>query len=167
MFRTLTVLVENNPGVLTRVASLFSRRGYNIDSLAVGQTEDPAISRMTIVVEEDDRVIEQVTKQLNKLVDVIKVNDITDEEYVDRELLLIKTDADPSVRGEIMQIVEIFRARIVDIGQNSLTIEATGDQGKIKAIIEALKPFCIRELVRTGKIAILRGSRNAAAGLQR
>ena len=165
MFRTLTVLVENNPGVLTRVASLFSRRGYNIDSLAVGQTEDPAISRMTIVVEEDDRVIEQVTKQLNKLVDVIKVNDITDEEYVDRELLLIKTDADPSVRGEIMQIVEIFRARIVDIGQNSLTIEATGDQGKIKAIIEALKPFRIRELVRTGKIAILRGSRNAAAEL--
>ena len=165
MFRTLTVLVENNPGVLTRVASLFSRRGYNIDSLAVGQTEDPAISRMTIVVEEDDRVIEQVTKQLNKLVDVIKVNDITDEEYVDRELLLIKTDADPSVRGEIMQIVEIFRARIVDIGQNSLIIEATGDQGKIKAIIEALKPFRIRELVRSGKLAILRGSRNAAAEL--
>ncbi|NLA12067.1 MAG: acetolactate synthase small subunit [Firmicutes bacterium] len=162
MFRTLTVLVENNPGVLTRVASLFSRRGYNIDSLAVGQTENPTISRMTIVVEEDDKVIEQVTKQLDKLVDVIKVNDITDEEYVGRELILIKTDGDPSVRGEIMQIVEIFRARIVDIGQSSLIIEATGDEGKIRAIIEALKPFHIRELVRTGKIAIQRGSRSAA-----
>lgn len=158
MFRTLTVLVENNPGVLTRVASLFSRRGYNIDSLAVGQTEDPSISRMTIVVEEDDKVIGQVTKQLHKLVDVIKVSDITEMEYVDRELVLVKTDADPSVRGEIMQIVEIFRARIVDIGQNTLTIEATGDEGKIKAITEALKPFHIRELVRTGKIAMLRGA---------
>ncbi|NLA27176.1 MAG: acetolactate synthase small subunit [Firmicutes bacterium] len=159
MLRTLTVLVENNPGVLTRVASLFSRRGYNIYSLAVGQTENPTISRMTIVVEEDDKVIEQVTKQLHKLIDVIKVNDITGMEYVDRELILVKTDADPSVRGEIMQIVEIFRARIVDIGHNTLTIEATGDEGKVKAIIEALKPFHIRELVRTGKIAMLRGNR--------
>lgn len=166
MFRTLTVLVENNPGVLTRVASLFSRRGYNIDSLAVGQTENPTISRMTIVVEEDDKVIEQVTKQLDKLVDVIQVNDITDEEYVGRELILIKTEADPSVRGEIMQIVEIFRARIVDIGQSSLIIEATGDESKIRAIIEALKPFHIRELVRTGKIAILRGNRSAAGKSQ-
>ena len=104
-------------------------------------------------------MIEQVTKQLHKLIDVIKVSDITEEEYVDRELILIKTDADPSVRGEIMQIVEIFRARIVDIGQNTLTIEATGDEGKIRAIIEALRPFRIRELVRTGKIAMLRGSR--------
>jgi len=162
MFRTLTVLVENNPGVLTRVASLFSRRGYNIDSLAVGRTEDPAISRMTIVVEENDKVIDQVVKQLHKLVDVIKVNDITAREHVDRELVLIKVDADPSVRGEIMQIVEIFRARIVDIGQDTLIIEATGDEGKINAIIEAMKPFCIRELVRTGKIAMLRGSRFTA-----
>ncbi|NLA05666.1 MAG: acetolactate synthase small subunit [Firmicutes bacterium] len=159
MYRTLTVLVENNPGVLTRVTSLFSRRGYNIDSLAVGRTENPAISRMTIVVEEDNNVIDQVTKQLHKLVDVIKVDDITEEEYVDRELVLVKTDADATVRGEIMQIVEIFRARIVDIGQNTLTIEATGDASKIRAIIEALKPFHIRELVRTGKIAMLRGGR--------
>ena len=159
MYRTLTVLVENNPGVLTRVTSLFSRRGYNIDSLAVGRTENPAISRMTIVVEEDNNVIDQVTKQLHKLVDVIKVDDITEEEYVDRELVLVKTDADATVRGEIMQIVEIFRARIVDIGQNTLTIEATGDESKIRAIIEALKPFHIRELVRTGKIAMLRGGR--------
>lgn len=163
MFRTLTVLVENNPGVLTRVTSLFSRRGYNIDSLAVGQTESPSVSRMTIVVEEDDRAIDQVTKQLHKLIDVIKVKDITDMEYVDRELILIKTEADPSVRGEIMQIVEIFRARIVDIGQNTLIIEATGDEGKIKAIIEALKPFHIRELVRTGKVAMLRGNRFTSA----
>ena len=159
MYRTLTVLVENSPGVLTRVASLFSRRGYNIDSLAVGRTENPAISRMTIVVEDGNNVIDQVTKQLQKLVDVIKVDDITDEGHVDRELVLVKTDADPSVRGEIMQIVEIFRARIVDIGQNTLTIEATGDEGKINAIIKALKPFRIRELVRTGKIAMLRGGR--------
>lgn len=159
MRHTLTVLVENNPGVLARVAGLFSRRGYNIDSLAVGRTENPTISRMTIVVEGDDKVIEQVTKQLNKLIDVIKVSDITAEEHVDRELVLIKVNADPSVRGEIMQIVEIFRARIVDIGRKTLTIEATGDEGKINAIIESLKPFRIRELVRTGKIAMLRGSR--------
>lgn len=159
MRHILAVLVENNPGVLTRVAGLFSRRGYNIDSLTVGRTENPQISRMTIVVEGDDLVLEQVTKQLHKLIDVIKINDITSEQYVDRELVLIKVGADPSVRGEIMQIVDIFRARIVDIGRRTLIIECTGDEGKINAVIESLKPFGIKELVRTGKVAMLRGQK--------
>ncbi|GAW92568.1 acetolactate synthase small subunit [Calderihabitans maritimus] len=157
MKHTLAVLVENRPGVLARIAGLFSRRGYNIESLAVGQTENPDIARMTIVVDGDDRVIEQVSKQLHKLIDVIKLSDITEEEYVDRELLLVKVNADPSVRGEIMQIVDIFRARIVDIGRNTLIIEATGDEGKINAIEASLRPFGIKELVRTGKIAMVRG----------
>ncbi len=157
MRHVLAVLVENQPGVLTRVAGLFSRRGYNIESLAVGQTHEPSISRMTIVVDGDDRVIEQVVKQLDKLIDVIDVQDITDVEYVDRELILIKVNAKPSVRGEIMQIVDIFRARIVDIGQRTLIIECTGDEGKIRAIEKSLKPFGILELVRTGKIAMVRG----------
>ena len=157
MRHTLAVLVENQPGVLTRVAGLFSRRGYNIESLAVGQTHDPEISRMTIVVDGDDQVIEQVVKQLEKLVDVIDVRDISEAEHVDRELVLIKVKAEPKVRGEIMQIVDIFRARIVDIGHNSLIIECTGDEGKIRAIEKSLKPFGILELVRTGKIAMVRG----------
>ena len=159
MRHILAVLVENQPGVLTRVAGLFSRRGYNIESLAVGQTHDPEISRMTIVVDGDDQVIEQVVKQLEKLVDVISVRDISEAEHVDRELVLIKVKAEPSVRGEIMQIVDIFRARIVDIGHNSLIIECTGDEGKIKAIEKSLRPFGILELVRTGKIAMVRGQK--------
>ncbi|MHB1167617.1 MAG: acetolactate synthase small subunit, partial [Carboxydocellales bacterium] len=160
---TLAVLVENNPGVLTRVAGLFSRRGYNIDSLAVGRTENPRLSRMTIVVEGDDLVIEQVTKQLHKLVDVLKINDITSEQYVDRELMLIKVNSvDQSFRAEIMQIVDIFRARVVDIGRKSLTIEATGDEGKINALEQSLRPFGIREVVRTGKIAMLRGQKSTS-----
>ncbi len=159
MRHILAVLVENNPGVLTRVAGLFSRRGYNIDSLTVGRTENSRVSRMTIVVEGDDNVLEQVTKQLHKLIDVIKISDVTAEQYVDRELVLIKVSADPTVRGEIMQIVDIFRARIVDIGRKTLMIECTGDEGKINAIIESLKPFGIKELVRTGKIAMLRGAK--------
>ncbi len=154
---TLAITVENKPGVLTRVATMFRRRGYNIESLAVGQTENPSVSRMTVVVTGDDKIIEQVTKQLYKLVDVIKVVDITDERLVERELILIKVKADPSVRSEIVQLVEIFRARIVDIGKNTLIIEATGDAGKIEAIEDSLKPFGILELVRTGKIAIVRG----------
>jgi len=160
MRHILSVLVENSSGVLTRVAGLFARRGYNIESLAVGPTENLEISRMTIVVEGDAEVIEQVTKQLNKLVDVIKISDITNEEYVDRQLVLIKVSADPQARAEIMQIVDIFRARIVDIGRNTLIIEATGDEGKVNAIEQSLKPFGIKELVRTGKIAIVRGQKN-------
>lgn len=159
MKHTLSVIVENHPGVLTRVATLFRRRGYNIDSLTVGRTENPSISRMTIVVEGDDIIIEQVTKQLHKLVEIIKIQDITDEPAVERELVLIKVKADAQVRGEIIQIVDVFRARIVDIGPNSLIIEATGDTGKINAIEDSLRPFGILELVRTGKVAMLRGIR--------
>ncbi len=155
---TLAVTVENKPGVLTRVTTLFRRRGYNIDSLTVGTTENPGISRMTIVVQGDDQIIEQVSKQLYKLVDVIKVIDITQEEAVDRELVLIKVKADNNVRAEIVQIVDIFRARIVDIGRNSLIIEATGDQRKIDALEDSFRPFGIIELVRTGKVAMVRGT---------
>ncbi|SFR05155.1 acetolactate synthase small subunit [Desulfoscipio geothermicus] len=157
MRHTLAVLVENNPGVLARVAGLFSRRGFNIDSLAVGRTENPDVSRMTIVVEGDARVLEQVTKQLHKLVDVIKINDITADEYVDRELVLIKVNVGPAQRGEVMQIADVFRARIVDLGRKTLTLECTGNDGKINAFEESLRPYGIKELVRTGKIAMLRG----------
>ncbi|HHV77321.1 MAG TPA: acetolactate synthase small subunit [Syntrophothermus lipocalidus] len=159
MKHTLSVVVENHPGVLARVATLFRRRGYNIDSLAVGRTENPAVSRMTIVVEGDDVVIEQVTKQLHKLVETIKIYDITDQPTVDRELVLIKVKADAQARSEIIQIVDVFRGRIVDIGPNSLIIEATGDTGKIDAIEASLRPFGILELVRTGKVSMLRGAR--------
>lgn len=159
MRHTLAVLVENNPGVLARVAGLFSRRGFNIDSLAVGRTDNPAISRMTIVVEGDDRMLEQVTKQLHKLIDVIKIGDITADKYVDRELVMVKVNAEPSRRGEIVQIADIFRARIVDLGGHTLTLECTGDEGKINAFEESLRPYGIKELVRTGKVAMLRGSR--------
>lgn len=155
---TLAVTVENKPGVLTRVTTLFRRRGYNIDSLTVGTTENPGISRMTIVVEGDDKVIEQVSKQLYKLVDVCKVVDVTQERSVDRELVLIKVKADNNVRAEIVQLVDIFRARIVDIGRNSLIVEATGDKGKIDALEESFRPFGIIELVRTGKVAMVRGT---------
>lgn len=154
---TLSVTVENRPGVLTRVTTLFRRRGYNIDSLTVGATEDPSVSRITIVVSGDDSIIEQVSKQLYKLVDVIKIIDVTDERSVERELVLIKVKADNNVRAEIVQIVDIFRGRIVDIGSNSLIIEATGDSGKIDAIEDSLRPFGIIELVRTGKVAMVRG----------
>lgn len=157
MKHTLAVLVENKSGVLFRVASLFSRRGYNIESLAVGVTEDPKISRMTIVVDGDDRVLEQVTKQLNKLIDVIKVSDIGVDEAVERELALIKIAADVSTRTEIIQIADIFRARIVDVAPKSMTVEVTGDEAKIQAIEKLLRQFGIKEMVRTGKISLVRG----------
>ncbi len=162
MKHTLAVLVENNPGVLARVAGLFSRRGFNIDSLAVGRTDNPSVSRMTIVVEGDDRYLEQVSKQLHKLVDVIKISDITRDAYVDRELVLIKVSADAAKRAEIMQLVDIFRARIVDVGPKTLTIEVTGNDGKITAFEDSLRPFGIKELVRTGKIAVLRGFKSSS-----
>lgn len=154
---TLSVTVENRPGVLTRVATLFRRRGYNIDSLTVGTTENPNISRMTIVVEGDDKVIEQVTKQLYKLVDVIKIVDISAEQAVERELAMIKVRADNPTRADIVQIVDIFRARIVDIGRTSLIVEVTGDGAKIDAMENSLRPFGIIEMVRTGKVALVRG----------
>ena len=157
MKHTLSVLVENKPGVLARVSGLFSRRGFNIDSLAVGVTENPEISRMTIVVEGDDRVLEQVTKQLNKLIDVIKVSDLMAEESVERELVMIKVVAEPKMRSEIMQIADIFRARIVDVSPKTLIIEVTGDEAKVNAMESLLKQFGIKELVRTGKVALNRG----------
>jgi len=156
---TLAVLVENRPGVLSRVAGLFARRGYNIESLVVGETEERTISRITLVVEGDDRVIEQVSKQLNKQVEVIKVQDITQEEIVERQMLLIKVAAGPEERQEILQLMDVFRSRIIDIGRRSLIVEATGDEGKIEAIIHSLRPFGIQELVRTGKVAMVRGSK--------
>lgn len=157
MKTTLSVLVENHPGVLTRVSGLFSRRGFNIDSLAVGVTESPDISRMTIVVEGDEKVVEQVKKQLNKLVNVIKVSRMHPQESVERELILIKIDADLEKRTEIIQIAEIFRANIIDVSRKSMIIELTGDKEKVKAFEEVLRPFGIKELVRTGLIALNRG----------
>ncbi|WP_135611314.1 acetolactate synthase small subunit [Methanococcoides sp. AM1] len=161
MKHTLAVLVENKYGVLARVAGLFSRRGFNIDSLAVGITEDPTISRMTIVVRGDDHVLEQVTKQLNKLIDVIRVTDLGADESVERELALIKVNTDASNRAEIIQIVDIFRARIIDVASRSVTVEVTGDSNKIKAIQTLLKPFGIKEMARTGKVALTRGSKSS------
>ncbi|HID94874.1 MAG TPA: acetolactate synthase small subunit [Candidatus Latescibacteria bacterium] len=156
MKHTISVLVENRFGVLARISGLFSSRAFNIDSLSVGETEDPTVSRMTIVVGGDERVLEQVTKQLNRLIDVIKVSDLTGENFVERELLLIKVAATPSIRSEIMQIVDIFRAKIVDISPTTLTIEATGGEQKIDAIIGMLRPFGIKEIARTGKVAMPR-----------
>jgi acetolactate synthase I/III small subunit len=164
MKHTVSVLVQNKPGVLARTAGLFSRRGYNIESLTVGVTENEAVSRMTIVVTGDDTVVEQVTKQLNKLIEVIKVSDLTKESYVDRELVLIKVTADSSNRAEIMQIVNIFRARIVDVAPKSLIIEVTGDEGKLDALIGMLKQFGIKEIVRTGTLALGRGPKVIQSG---
>lgn len=153
---TISALVENHFGVLCRVSGLFASRGFNIDSLSVGETEDPSISRMTIVVKGDDRMLEQVNKQLGRLVDVIKVIDMTKGSFVERELALIKVSADKTTRSEIIQITEIFRANIVDVSPGSMTIEATGKDDKINAILGMLKPFGIKEIARTGSVALLR-----------
>jgi len=157
MRHTISVLVENKFGVLARVAGLFSGRGYNIDSLNVGETEDPTISRMTIVARGDDRILEQITKQLNKLIDVIKVTDLTSEEHIERELALIKVSAPQKVRSEIIQLASIFRSSIVDVSLESLIISATGDEDKINALIDMLRPYGIREISRSGRVAISRG----------
>ncbi|MBN1493880.1 MAG: acetolactate synthase small subunit [Candidatus Omnitrophica bacterium] len=158
MKHTIGILVENHFGVLTRVSGLFSARGFNISSLAVGETEDPTISRMTIVVDGDERILEQIMKQLNKLIDVIKVADLTQEDSIDRELALIKVAVTPATRAEIIQIVNTFRSKIVDVNPRTLTIEMTGPEGKIDALIELMKPFGILEVVNTGIIAIARAS---------
>lgn len=156
---TLSVLVENHAGVLSRVAGLFSRRGFNIDSLAVGVTERPDISRMTIVVEGDEYIVEQVSKQLNKLVDVIKIKNLDDVESVSRELALIKVSATATTRSEIVQLVEIFRAKIIDVSKSTLTIEISGGTEKVAALEDMLRQFGIKEIVRTGTISIERGSK--------
>jgi acetolactate synthase-1/3 small subunit len=153
----LSILVENQAGVLSRVSGLFSRRGYNIDSLSVGETEDPAISRMTIVVRGDDQILEQIEKQLNKLIDVIKVVELNPEQSVFRELALIKVKTDLSTRASVIEVVGIFRANIVDVSNDSLTIEMTGDEAKIDAFINLMNSYTILEVVRTGLTAIERG----------
>jgi acetolactate synthase-1/3 small subunit len=157
MKHTISVLVENKPGVLARVAGLFARRGFNIESLAVGTTEDESVSRMTIVASGDDNVLEQITKQLYKLIDIIKVFDIPKDVAVERELMLIKVNCNEKTRPEIVEIVDIFRGRIVDVSEGAVTIEMTGEESKIDGIEKLLKKFGIKELVRTGKIALQRG----------
>ena len=154
MRHTISVLVENKFGVLARIAGLFSARGFNIDSLAVGETEDPTVSRMTIISKGDDKTLEQIKKQLNKLIDVIKVVDFKEGEFVDRELMLIKVAVGPRTRKEILETVESVNAKIVNAGSESISIEATGDTTKIKGLLALLKPFGIIEVVRTGRIAI-------------
>jgi acetolactate synthase-1/3 small subunit len=154
---TIGVLVENRFGVLSRVAGLFSARGYNIESLSVGETLDPSVSRMTLVVRGDEFVIEQVMKQLHKLIDVIKVNDLTDDSHVERELVLVRVNAEPQHRAEILRVADIFRAKVVDVTSTTFVLEATGEEGKIEALLELLRPMGIQEVVRTGKVAIVRG----------
>jgi len=157
MKHTISVLVDNKFGVLARVAGLFSGRGYNIDSLNVAETEDPSMSRMTIVARGDDRILEQINKQLNRLIDVIKVSDMTQEEHVERELALIKVTALAKNRSEIIQIANIFRANIVDVSQETLVVAITGDEGKITAMINMLNPYGVKEIARSGMVIISRG----------
>ncbi len=157
---TLAVLVENNPGVLTRIAGLFARRGFNIDSLAVGPTENPDVSRMTVVVDVEDLPLEQVTKQLNKLVEVLKVVELAGIASVQREILLVKVSADLQTRSHIIETARLFRAKIVDVAAEAVTIEATGDSDKLEALLKILEPFGIRELVQSGMVAIGRGARS-------
>ncbi|PIQ85628.1 MAG: acetolactate synthase small subunit [Candidatus Omnitrophica bacterium CG11_big_fil_rev_8_21_14_0_20_45_26] len=156
MVHVLSALVENHFGVLARVSGLFSARGFNIDSLAVGETEDPTISRMTIVVHGNERVLDQIMKQLSKLIDIIHVEDLTGYESIERELLLIKISANATNRANVMQIVNTFRGKVVDLSPKSLAIEVTGTKSKVDAIIELLRPFGIIEVVRTGTIALAR-----------
>ncbi len=158
MRHTISILVENKFGVLTRVAGMFSGRGFNIDTLNVGPTLDSSASRMTIVVRGDDKVLEQVTKQLEKLVDVIDVQDFRDEEYVDRELVLLRVKANSKTRAEVMQICDIFRAKIIDVQPDNLAIEITGTEGKITKFLTLMETFGVSDLTRTGKVALSRSS---------
>ncbi len=157
---TLSVLVENKPGVLTRVAALFARRAFNIHSLAVGPTEHTEISRITVVVDAAELPLEQVTKQLNKLINVLKIVELEPDSSVQRELLLVKVRADDASRTAVLQVVELFRAHVVDVAPDAVTIEATGGDGKIRALLAALEPHGIREIVQSGAVAIGRGSRS-------
>ena len=156
-YHTIIALVEDKPGVLTRVASLFRRRGFNIASLAVGHSERKGLSRMTFVVEGDEYTVDQATKQLDKLIDVVKVSDISEVDLVARELALIKVRTTQETRGQIIEIVQLFRAKTVDVGAQSLVIEATGEEEKINALLNLLEPFGIMELMRTGRVAMVRG----------
>jgi acetolactate synthase-1/3 small subunit len=161
MKHTIAILVEDLPGVMARVAGLFTRRGFNIESIAVGHSEIPGISRMTIIVSGDEKVLEQIIKQLNKLIDVIRVRDIPAENIIERELVLVRVHVDSlPVRSEIIQLVEIFKAKVVFVERNTMTIEMSGDEEKVGGFLNLLKPFGIREIVRTGRIAITRSSKN-------
>ena len=164
MKHTLSVLVENKPGVLTRVAGLFSRRGFNIDSLAVGPTEVDEVSRMTIVVDAASQPLEQVTKQLNKLVHVLKIVELEHDAAVERELQLVKVTASGATRSEIIEIADVFRSKVVDVDVDAITIEATGSPEKLAAMVRLLAPYGIRELVRSGMIAVGRGSKSITEG---
>ena len=161
---TLSVLVENKPGVLTRIAGMFARRGYNIHSLAVGPTEDEAISRLTVVVGAEAVQLEQIVKQLNKLVHVLKILELDPDDAVARELQLVKVEANGETRSQIIEIADVFRARIVDVAHDAVTIEAAGNPSKLEAMVELLAPYGIRELVRSGTIALSRGARSIADG---
>ena len=158
MTHTLSVLVENKPGVLARIAALFARRGFNIDSLAVGETEDPSVSRMTIVVSVD-KSLEHVTKQLHKLINVLRIAELPHDGSVERELALIKVGVEPGKRAEVLEIVEIFRAKVIDVDPDSVMIEATGTPEKVNALEELLRPFGVIELARTGRVALGRGAK--------
>jgi acetolactate synthase-1/3 small subunit len=157
MRHVLSALVENKPGVLSRVTGLISRRGFNIESLSVGPTDDPTLSRMTAIVRADAVAYEQITKQLHKLISVHKITDLTDEASIERELVLFKVSAPPERRGEIIEVANIFRAKIVDVGRNALTIEATGDEDKLRGLEDLFRTYGIKEVVRTGLIALSRG----------
>jgi acetolactate synthase-1/3 small subunit len=157
---TLSVLVENKPGVLARIAGLFSRRGFNIDSLAVGPTENPEVSRMTIAVNVEDSPLEQVTKQLNKLVEVIKVVELDGAASVSRELLLVKVKADATTRGQVLEVVQLFKAKVVDVATDAVTVQVVGNRDKLEDFLRIVEPFGVRELVQSGMVAIGRGSRS-------
>ena len=157
MRHILTALVMNEPGVLSHVANMFSARGFNIDSLVVGRTEDPKLSRMTIVVIADDRTLEQVRKQLAKIVTVVKVRDYKDSPYVSRDLMLVKLSVNPRTRSEIIELADLFRGRVVDVGLQAIMVELSGEEDKLDAFVELVRPYGIRELARTGVIAMARG----------
>ena len=159
MRHVISILVENKVGVLARITGLISGRGFNIDSLAVGETENPALSRITLVVRGDEAILEQVRKQIGKIIDVIKVVDFTNEEFVERDLMLIRVNVPAGKRGEIIEIIDIFRGKIVDVGQKDLVIEIAGTEEKLDALLNLLRPYGIKELVRTGSIAIARGAK--------
>ena len=157
---TLSVLVENRPGVLARIAGLFSRRGFNIDSLAVGPTEDSSVSRMTIVVNVEETPLEQVTKQLNKLVEVIKIVELDDRDSIERELMMVKVKADVNNRGQVVDAIALFRGKVVDVAPDTITVQLTGNADKLRDFVAVMEPFGIRELVQSGMVAIGRGSRS-------
>lgn len=159
MKRILAILVQDRPGVLTRVSGLFSRRGYNIQNIAVGRTMEPGVSRMTVTVDADPLTVEQIVKQLNKLIDVLKVSDLTDEPSVGRELMLVKVKAEPGRRSEIQQMAATFRAKIIDLSPDSMIIEVTGEEQKLQAFLMMMQEFGIKEIASTGKVSLLRGSK--------